>query len=243
MDQSWVPGSLRLTLRDVLEVALARPFRPYYSDVAEAVIHAAKSHGSRTIVELGAGTAPLTQHLAPRQDLPDGLGLVVCDLNPDLGNYDLLARRYPGRVRAIREPVDFSKQLPFSEDSLLVLSATFHHIPLELRAPVLRQLAHYPAIIAEPVSRTALSMLFACMTIFPALLLPPILLGKKPGSLRRFFWCWLLPVAPLLIVWDGIVSSMRCWDELEWKKALATEVNQNHDSLIEVNWLSQSISW
>ena len=64
MDLDWVPQSIRLTMREVLECAMSAPFRDYYDWVVGEVVKVVAERGCDTIVELGAGTAPLTRRLA-----------------------------------------------------------------------------------------------------------------------------------------------------------------------------------
>ena len=86
--------------------------------------------GLHTIVELGAGTAPITRLLA---DNPDSAGvkLVVSDLNPDRPVYEALEKKYPGRVTAVMTPVDISVPQQWDSGTLVILSAAFHHLPPE----------------------------------------------------------------------------------------------------------------
>src|SRR6516162_10183961 len=86
MDLDWLPAGLRDTLREILECACSRPFRPYYCWVASEVQRAARESGCTTVVELGAGPAPITKLMA-RDPRSEGLRLVVCDLNPDRAAY------------------------------------------------------------------------------------------------------------------------------------------------------------
>lgn len=217
MDQEWVPSGLRTTLREILECGNDRPFRPYYGWVKDAVLHAARDGGFRSIVELGAGTAPITRLLAEDPSV-DGFRLIPCDRNPDRVMYQRLEERYPGRVAPIYGPVDFSRPRTWDPDTLLFLSATLHHVPAPARAEVLRSLTSSArrVMIFEPLRRDLLSIVFVFFSIVPALILP-LWYIRRPGTLRRVFWCWLLPLAPLLFWWDGIVSCLRQWGEREWR--------------------------
>jgi hypothetical protein len=220
MDFDWLPNTLRDTMREILECGNTKPFRPYYSWVADEALCFAQEGGLRTIVELGAGSAPITRHMAedPRSD---GLSLVVCDFLPDRTAYEGLEKRYPGKVRARLDPVDFSLPQHWDPKTLLVLSGTFHHIPPEARLSVLSSMVNSAdhLLVFEPLRKTLVSTLFMFGSIVPALILP-LWFCTRPGRLRRFIWCWLLPVAPLLFWWDGLVTCMRLWSDEEWKRAI-----------------------
>jgi hypothetical protein len=221
MDQDWVPTSLRATLREIVEVSLASPFRSYYARAAEKVLERVGRENIRQVVELGAGTAPLCREIMRQRitgTAPRHLRLVPCDIQPDHTAYRTLASHYPGTIEPIYAPVDFLEPLPFSRDALVVLSAAFHHVPRSMRRVVLERLAAYRVIICEPVAPSASAIAFMLLSIVPAVLTPAVLLRRRSGLARRMFWCWLVPLAPVLIVWDGIVSCVRCWSPGEWEE-------------------------
>jgi hypothetical protein len=220
MDQAWLPGGLRATLHDILECSCSRPFRSYYKWVAHEVARLATARGFRHIVELGAGSGPISRLLARDPSL-NGISLVVCDSHPDAATYGDLEKRYPGRIFPIYEPVDFSKPRSWPPKTLLLLSGTFHHVPPAARPQVLASLtaSGTGVVIAEPLRKTLSSLLFVLCSTVPALLLP-LWFFPRPGKLRRFLWCWLLPVAPLIFWWEGEVSCLRMWSEREWSAGL-----------------------
>ncbi|HMB08166.1 MAG TPA: hypothetical protein VKP69_31095, partial [Isosphaeraceae bacterium] len=173
MDQAWVPAGVRSTLREILECGNSRPFRSYYQWVADEVERAARDGGFKTIVELGSGTAPITRLLAEKPRA-DHFRLIPCDVNPDRATYHLLEERYPTIVTPMYSPVDFSKPRQWNSDTLLLLSATFHHIPPSARTAVLESLASSArrVMIFEPLRKELSSLLFVPLSIVPALILP-----------------------------------------------------------------------
>jgi hypothetical protein len=219
MDQARVFPGLRATLREILECGNAQPFRPYYQWVRDEVRREAHEGGFRDIVELGAGTAPVTRLLAA-QPAAGEVRLIPCDMNPDFATYRRLEERHPGIVAPVYTPVDFSEPRRWGPDTLLFLSATFHHVPPEARPGVLASLTSSArrVMIFEPLQKRLSSIIFVFFSIVPALILPLWFL-RRPGKLRRFFWCWLVPVAPLMFWWDGVVSCLRQWGEREWRAA------------------------
>ncbi len=243
MDQEWLPSSLRNVLREILEVGCSRPFRPYYEWVAQEVLQAAKQAGCRRVVELGAGEAPVTKVMAP-DPASDGLELVVSDYNPDRKEYEALEKRWPGKVVARYDRVDFSVPQRWEPGTLLFLSAALHHLPPALRPQVLKSLtaSARPVMVFEPLRRTPLSVLFVLPSLVPALLLPLWLL-KRPGRGWRFLWCWLLPVAPLLFWWDGCVSCLRMWPDAEWRRQLAGLLGPDRPAEVRHWTFCQLVRW
>jgi hypothetical protein len=243
MDLTWLPSSLGGTLREILECACSRPFRSYYAWVADSVLQAARAGSCTTLVELGAGPAPVTQLLA--QDArADGLRLVPCDANPDRVVYEALARDYPGKVLPRLDPVDFSLPQRWGPGTLLYLSATFHHIPPQSRQAVLQALTESAeqVLVFESLRKDFRSLLFVLASLLPALALPLRFLGRR-GCGRRFFWCWLLPVAPLLFSWDTFVSCLRMWSDHEWRDHLSSVLKQPRSATVTSTLFSQTVAW
>jgi hypothetical protein len=232
MDLAWLPGSLKQTLREILDCALSRPFRTYYDKVVEQISdRVSKDPSIRAVAELGAGTAPLTRRLAKDPGRAD-LQLIVCDLYPHAQAFRELQARYPGTVRPVWEPVDFSKTVQFPDGTYVVLSAAFHHVPPALRGAVLGVLAACSGMIIEPVHKKPVPICLAWIIVVPALATPFLLL-RQAGSARRFFWCYVVPAAPLMIVWDALISCFRCWSKDEWLRAIAADARLKRFSFSE----------
>lgn len=236
MDLARLPDSLKRTLREILDCALSKPFRTYYDTVVEQISdRVSKDPSIRAVAELGAGTAPLTHRLA-KQLQPASLKLIVCDLYPHQEAFRDLQARYPDTVEPVWEPVDFSKPIPFPAGTYVVVSAAFHHVPPRLRRSVLKVLSAFPGMIVEPVHKKAITICLAWTILFPAFA-TPILLRRKPGNGRRVFWCYIVPVAPLMIVWDGVISCFRCWRKNEWLNVIASETHLRRFSFNETTEL------
>lgn len=216
MDLEVLPNSLRAVLRDILEVGNGAPFRRYYQWTSKSVYEYAIKNNIKEIVELGAGCAPITRHLI--QNFPNWeISFKITDLNPDIVNFKILEKK-DNRVQAVFESIDFSKKLKGFENSLLVLSATFHHIDEKQKTTILKNLkAISPhVLIFEPLRPTMPSFLFVLGAIVSGLL-TPLFRIKSKSFFRCFLWCWLLPIAPLMFLWDGWISAWRCWGLKKWQ--------------------------
>lgn len=244
MDQSWVPASIRTTLLEILHFSDSPPFQNYYGWVADETLRIAEEAKTTVIVELGAGTAPLTKLLVADKRAT-GLTLLVCDLTPEAAVYDDLRSRFPGQVQAIYEPVDVSQPRSWEPGTLLVLSATFHHLPPAIRPAVIRALTASAdrVLVTEPVRKQLTSILFCLCSIVPSLLLPLAMLAR-PGRLRRILWCWLLPVAPVMFWWEGFISCLRQWSDPEWDQELRVALaGTNRPWKVSHRLFYQLITW
>jgi hypothetical protein len=223
MDHAWTPAILRKTLLDVLDFCNC-DFRPWYRLLADDLLRTALAEGAECVAEPGAGAAPILRELALLiRSTPPGpahnLQLIPSDLYPVPDVWRSLQREFPN-IRPIYEPVDMFGKQNWPPRTLLLLAAALHHIPRNRRIQLLQNLLETAdcVVVHEPVRRTAVSMLLTSFCWFPALLTPAARI-RRSGSLRRILLCWLIPVVPLMFVWDGLVSCLRQWTDAEWENA------------------------
>lgn len=243
MDQDWLPQGMRHTLREVLECGNSRPFRGYYEWVARETLAAARAGGYDTIVELAAGTAPITRLMAESPD-SQGFKLVVSDLNPHTAAFRELARQYPGKVEPILTPVDISVPHDWKPKTLVIISGAFHHLPPALRPKVLAALTASAGrvMIFEPLRKTPTSVLYVLGSLVPALLIPA-LYARRPGRFRRLLCCWLFPWVPLIFLWEGVVSCARMWSDEEWRAQLARCCPPGRPGEVRSTTFCQMVAW
>ncbi len=244
MDQSWVPDSLHATLRDVLGFHLRLTLGYYYRWAAAEALAKAKRLGASKVVELGAGSAGFSETLARMvRDRGEDLTVEISDLHPQPARYRELEQMFPGIVSAHVEPLNFLTRTEPSPTDIVVFSAAFHHIPKGDRHAVLAGMRGRRVLIFESVTRNLPSIFGCAVGFLPAMLTPLYFLGTAQGRWRRFVWCWLLPVAPLMVAWDGVVSCVRCWTEDEWRSELARLGIGAKSVTIERRRFSHMIGW
>jgi hypothetical protein len=243
MDLERLPASLRSTIHDVLDTCLGAAPRRYYDWVASEILELVKRNPTDTVVELGAGTARVTRALAEAMEGRTDVSLWVSDLYPYEERYRDLEETYPGLVRAKLTPTNFFGPIDFPPGSLLVLSAAFHHLPPAKRLEVLRSLSAYRVAVFEPLRRNTASFFLCLFGFVPAIRTPFLFWKQRPGDLRRIFWCWLFPMATMMIVWDGLVSCLRCWTEKEWQDHLRAVIDEDHPVAMKSELFNQMIAW
>ncbi|MEK6247161.1 MAG: hypothetical protein N2C12_03220 [Planctomycetales bacterium] len=212
------PAPLHRTEMEIIEYCNSQ-YRSYYEHAAKSVFEFARSKGLTTVVELGAGSAPITRAML-RDSRSEGMKFIVSDLIPDTSGFGKLEEQYPEQVTAIYESVDFTQPRDWGDNALLVLSAAFHHISHKDRAKVFETMSESACgmLIFGTVRRTWWCLFSAMLAIVPSLMLP-IGYMKRPGRLRRLLWCWLIPLAPFMMIWDGVGGCLRHWTRTEWEQA------------------------
>ena len=241
-DQTWLPRSLRATLFDILDACNSQ-YRDFYGWVADAVLNIVREENITTVVELGAGRAPVTRALI-RDARSDGLTLVPCDLVPDEEAYRDLARLHPGKVVPRYESIDFTIPRAWPPKTLVILTASLHHVPRLQRPAVVAALTANAARVAvfEPITFGLLSSLISLGSLLPALLLP-ITSWKRAGRLRHLLWCWLIPAAPLMFLGDAAIGCLRQWSRREWETEMKRVETNSRRAQITIGLHSQKIVW
>lgn len=218
-DQPWLPSSLKTAMQDVLQLCFSWPIRGYNEAVATQAQRLNADGMVDYVIEMAAGCAPLTKRLA--QVPGQKARLIPCDAQPNRAVYRELGRRYAGRVLPQLNPIDMTAENTWPKRTLVVVSAAFHHVPPQARLRTLARLCSSAdqVMICEPLCKGPLSFLLSLFSWWPTLL-APLLLLHRPGRWQRFVWCWLLPIAPILITWDGCMSCLRQWSTAQWQQAL-----------------------
>jgi|TARA_B110000495_G_C22993348_1_gene585279 hypothetical protein len=80
-DQAWIPSGARECLFEAMD-ACNSGLRSFNAQVADVVLELAVRHDLDKIVELGAGRAPITSHLA-KDERTRGMTLVPTDVAPN----------------------------------------------------------------------------------------------------------------------------------------------------------------
>lgn len=230
MDLPWLNKSLRQVLREILDFGNSAPFRSYYTFVAKQVVQVCEKWNCTEVYELGAGTAPMSRHIR-QQPNAKSLRLLPCDLNPDLEIFHQLKSGSNGQIDPIFTPVDYTTDFMVNrnqQNSLLLFSATLHHLKFDERTNLISHLLPNcrGIVISEPLHKSLSSMVFVFLSLLPAILLPLAHI-RHPGRMKRFLWCWLIPVGPLFFLWDGLISAWREWSVQERNQALFVDLQLN----------------
>ena len=217
-DQPWFPELIRDAGTAYLESAArisgqARAVVPLLSKVLRS------ARESRIVDLCSGGAGPLPAALAllaKEQDTP--VTVTLTDLYPNRNAFER-ATRDNTAISAVYEPVD-AMSVPETMEGVRTMFSGLHHF----RPPQARRIlasaadAGAPILIVEAVARHP----FALLAMF---LVPLMTLAAIP-LLRPFRCGWLpltylVPVIPLFIFWDGIVSCLRCYTQDELREMTA----------------------
>jgi hypothetical protein len=149
------------------------------------------------------------------EDLSVPVTILLTDLYPNVVAFQGLEAQSGGRIRARYESTD-ATDVPGELHGLRTMFTALHHFPPAGVKLVLADAVRKGAPIAvfEPLERTVRMLVLVGLMSFLRGFTHAHRVGRlTPG---RFFFSYVLPVAPAMFAWDGAVSTLRTYtaDEL-----------------------------
>ena len=224
-DQPWLRGIWREAYLDCLNLILRAG--GVYRRVCGPLARWAQKAGHAQVLDLasgGGGSAATLMAEAGRTGarVPR---LILSDLHPDIEAFDRLARSFPGKVTYIDRPVDASEPVGTGARLFSIFGA-LHHLPPAAVQKLLRKVSSCGdgIFVQEVFDRNWLGPLL-CVFNLPLLMLAPFLSGRF--SLRKLLLCTVLPLVPLMVIFDGVVSVLRSYTPAEITAMLPDEVRRD----------------
>ena len=218
-DLPWWPRVFRDAATDYLVTAIR--VTKTYIGLAPRLAAALKRSGATQITDLCSGGGGPWEDLLPavRAEGAD-VSLCLTDLYPNTAAWAKIAASVPG-VLCEAESVS-ATDVPERLTGFHTLFTAFHHFrPADAREILAAAVRDRQGIaIFEGTSRAPVAL--AMMLVVPAIvwLMTPVI---RPFGWSRLFWTYVVPIIPVAVLFDGIVSTLRTYtpDELA---AMAREV-------------------
>ena len=229
-EQPWFPSSLRDDVTDAMQFGfnLLRAYAPT-APLLQSVID---SHGNganvprsspgQSIVDMCSGGGgpwlDLARELRNRKAAGDSAGLQVwlTDKYPNLKAFRSVSASSDQLITFYPEPVDALK-VPGALKGLRTMFTSFHHFPPEDARAILQNAVDAGESIGifEATKRapSTVGLLFAGILLL-FLHTPRI----RPFRWSRLLWTYLIPVIPLVLLFDGVVSCLRTYRPQELRE-------------------------
>lgn len=211
-DLPWFPRLLRDAGTGFLAEAMRVGRQPRH--VAPKLREVVARTRLKTVVDLCSGGGGPAKLFAKDPTL-EGLAWTFTDLHPPKAAAAIATQASAGgnNVRYFPQPVDATR-VPAQLPGIRTIFNGFHHFRPESARAILQAAVddRSPIFIAEFVERTPLCIL--------GMLFPPLSAFFLIPLIRPFRWQWLvytylIPVIPLFILWDGLVSCLRVYSPKE----------------------------
>jgi hypothetical protein len=222
-DLPGCPEPVRRLVTDYLRCVL-RLFR-IEEPLAALLRRLVERTGTRRLVDLCSGASgpllPLQRRLAAAGV---AVPVLLTDRFPNLPAFAAAAREGQGAVDYAPGSVDATR-VPAELDGARTLFQSLHHFPPAAARAILADAARRGAGIGvfEVTAREWLPILSSFLLIPLVLVITPFI---RPLTLSRLLLTYVLPIAPLVICWDALVSSLRSYTVAELRElsaGLATE--------------------
>lgn len=212
-DLPGLPGALRRWLGDYLRGILTAT--RLFSPAAPRIAALLRASGGDRVIDLCSGAGGPWPALAG--DVSASLGrpvrVVLTDLHPERATWAHLRLVSGGTVEGFPGPVAADGVPPGLEGTRTVFDG-LHHLPPAAARAVLADAARrgVPFLSAEAVERSALGLLAVLLSPLLVWAVTPLLRPVSPG---RLLFTYLVPLVPLMVLWDGVVSVLRCYRPAE----------------------------
>ena len=216
-EQSWFPPTLRNEITDALQCG--SELLKAYAPISVLLQHALDATRSRSIVDVCSGSG------GPWLDLSQKLRgdkapyrIWLTDKFPNLAAFENVKAASANGIDFYRSSVDAMK-VPVELDGFRTIFSSFHHFPPAQARAILQNAvdAKQGIGIFEITSRTAsaVGMMFLWF-LTPFVFTPSI----RPFRWSRLLYTYALPIIPLVLLFDGLVSCLRTYRTRELRELI-----------------------
>jgi hypothetical protein len=219
-DLPWIPDALRNALTGYLQAMLdaTDPYAP----AVPVLVDALRRSDARRIVDLcSGGGGPWKRLRAALVAAGSAVPVVLTDRYPNPGavaaagggDGAIPISMHAGAVDATR--------VPESLGGLRTVFTAFHHFAPDAARAVLRDAVARgePIAIFEATKRNTTCILVTLLSPIATLVMMP---RVRPFRWTNLLFTYLIPIVPLMVAWDGVVSCLRTYEPEELNALVAS---------------------
>ncbi len=229
-DQKWFPSFIRNYGTDFLQFLSNKT--KMYKPIIPILEKGLKVSGTNQIIDIGSGGG-------------GGLIWINNELKKTLPKLKILLTDYYPNSNALKHTAKQSENFSFIKTSVDARSVpeelvglrthflALHHFRPNDALQILQNAVDSKSSIAifEAQERSFKSLLAMFFSPISVLLLTPFI---KPFKFGRLFFTYIIPIVPLFVWWDGIVSSLRTYSVKEMN-ALVSNLKNTESYNWEIN--------
>lgn len=223
-DQKWFPGFLRNYGTDFLQFLSNKT--KMYNPVIPLLEKGLKKCDKNRIIDLGSGGGGglLWLNSELKKSIPD-LKIILTDYYPNIPAFEY-TQLQAVNIEFITTSVD-ARDVPKELKGFRTMFLSLHHFKPKDAQQILQNAVDSDSSIGifEAQERRFSSLLAMFLSPITVLLTTPFI---RPFKFGRILFTYLIPIVPIFVWWDGIVSSLRTYSVKEMKELV--EQLENKDS-------------
>lgn len=210
-DQKWFPTFLRNYGTDFLQFLSNKT--KMYQPIVPLLNKLLKDTEINQIIDLGSGGGGgllwLNKELSV--DNPK-LKITLTDFYPNLSAFEH-SKKTSKNIDFVETAID-ARNVPNELKGIRTQFLSLHHFKTNDAKSILQNTvdAEQPIAIFEAQERSISSILAMIFSPITVLFVTPFI---KPFKFGRFLFTYLIPIVPLFVLWDGVVSSLRTYSVKE----------------------------
>lgn len=207
-EQPWFPSSLRDGITDALQFGLN--LTNAYARIAPLLLCVLDSTRSRSIVDIcSGGGGPwlnLSQKLQPEAQV---FHILLTDKYPNLRAFQNVRSASKNHVAFYPDSIDAMK-VPGELQGFRTMFTSFHHFPPEEARAILQNAvdARQSIGIFEITRRAGSSIALMFPWALMLFVFTPLI---RPFRWSRLLFTYVVPIIPLTLLFDGVVSCLRTY--------------------------------
>ena len=213
-DEPWCPAAIRDAATDYLQFVIEKT-NPYQAALPK-LEKALEDANQTKIIDLCAGGGGAWRNLLPAlREKNAAVKIHLTDKYPNLSAFEKLSEEFSGNLDFSAGEID-ATEVPRKLKGFRTLFSSFHHFQPEEARGILQNAVSCGEGIAifEFTQRKTTAILAMFLTPLIVLLVTPFI---KPFRFSRLFWTYFVPLVPLLVLFDGVVSCLRTYTPGEMK--------------------------
>jgi hypothetical protein len=227
-EQPWFPSSLRDDVTDAIQFGFNllkayEPIAPLLQNLIDSGGNGPK--GRKSIVDMCSGGGgpwlELSRKLRCRttENVAEdsaGIQIWLTDKYPNLKAFESVSESSDQHITYYPEPVD-AMNVPHSLQGLRTMFTSFHHFPPEDARAILQNAVDAGESIGifEATKRGPSTIGIIFVGILLLFLHTPRI---RPFRWSRLLWTYLIPIIPLVLLFDGVVSCLRTYRPQELRE-------------------------
>lgn len=225
-DQEWFPRAIRDYATDFLRfmIELGDSYAPAIPIIRRLLTVCRTDR----VLDLGSGSGGPWVQLYDRVRGDDArLQVLLTDRYPNARASEQVLRAAPGGLSYHEAPVDALNPPPDLAGVRTLFTALHHFRPEEVRA-ILAGAVHSRRGIGafEFSERSVKGFLLILLSPLFALVVTPLI---RPFRWTRLLWTYVLPIVPVVILFDGVISVLRTYTVDELREVVASLQAEGYD--------------